>query len=162
MQSAVWPARMRYLMIDRLRRSAAWVAMLRYSVVGMTGTFVDWLLFALLVYVLDWHYMLAGTLSFILATLVNYLLSLKWVFTGGRHARHREITLVYLASAVGLLINLGVLYGLVEFLALHLFLAKVLASLSAFLWNFSARYFWIFAGPRPVDAREPSVRSAVE
>lgn len=118
--------------------------MQRYAVVGCTGTLVDWALFALLLYGLDWQYLLAATLSFMVATLVNYLLSLFWVFRGGRHARHLEITLIYLVSAIGLLVNLAVLYLLVEWAAMHVFLAKVLASLSAFLWNFSARYLWVF------------------
>lgn len=141
--------------LNRLPRSPVLHAMSRYVVVGSTATLVDWLLFALFLYVLDWHYMLAGGISFILATLLNYLLSVKWVFVGGRHSRRKEVTLIYVASGVGLLINLAVLYSLVEWLALHVFLAKVLASTSAFLWNFSARYFWIFSGgnhPEPDSA----------
>lgn len=118
--------------------------MSRYAIVGSTGSVSDWLIFAFLLYVLDWHYMLAGTLSFILATLINYVLSLYWVFEGGRHARHKEVTLIYMASAVGLLINLAALFTLVEWFGLHVFLSKVLASITAFLWNFTARYLWIF------------------
>lgn len=123
-------------------------SMTRYAVVGSTGSVCDWLLFALLHFSLDLHYLLAGTISFIIATLVNYLLSLRWVFEGGRHQRHTEAAMIYLASGVGLLINLAALFMLFEWLGLHVFLAKVLASLAAFLWNFSARYLWIFGGTR--------------
>jgi putative flippase GtrA len=116
----------------------------RYVFVGGLGAIADWTIFAGLVYLADWHYLFAGTLSFVLATLLNYGLGLAWAFQGGRHVRHLEILYVYLASLVGLLINLSVLFLLYEWAQFHLLLSKVLASGFAFLWNFSARYFWIF------------------
>ena len=129
----------------------------RYAVVGSTGSVSDWAIFAFLLYVLDWYYMLAGTLSFVLATLINYLLSILWVFNSGRHARHLEVTLIYLVSAIGLLINLAALYLLVEWAAIHVFAAKILASVSAFLWNFTARYLWVFERPLAAEP-EPAAR----
>ena len=140
-------------------RSPVMRTMARYVVVGSTGAVADWLIFAFLLYVVELHYLLAGTISFVIATLINYLLSLMWVFEGGRHARHKEVTLIYLASGVGLLINLAALFMLYEWLDLHVFAAKVLASLSAFVWNFSARYFWIFERD---TAAEPLSSEAVE
>lgn len=131
----------------RIKDSPALQAMLRYSIVGCSGTLVDWALFAALHFLVGLHYLLAGTISFVIATLVNYGLGLLWVFEGGRHARHKEVTLIYLVSAIGLAVNLAVLYLLVESGVVHVFVAKVLASLSAFLWNFSARYLWIFQRP---------------
>ena len=132
-------------------RSPMMRTMTRYVLVGSTGAVADWLIFAFLLYVVESHYLLAGTISFVLATLINYILSLMWVFEGGRHSRRKEVGLIYLASAVGLLINLAALYLLYEGLGLHVFAAKVLASLSAFVWNFSARYFWIFARDNVAD-----------
>lgn len=138
-------------------RSPMMRTMMRYVFVGSAGAVADWLIFALLLYVVECHYLLAGTISFVLATLINYVLSLMWVFEGGRHSRQKEVSLIYLASAVGLLINLAALYLLYEGLGLHVFAAKVLASLSAFVWNFSARYLWIFAGDKAAEPTAPSV-----
>jgi putative flippase GtrA len=125
-------------------RSPVMRSMTRYAVVGSIGALSDWLIFAFFLYVVELNYLLAGTISFVIATLINYVLSLLWVFEGGRHSRHKEVTLIYLVSAVGLLINLLALYLLYEGLGLHVFVAKVLASLSAFVWNFGARYLWVF------------------
>ena len=116
----------------------------RYFVVGGISALIDWSFFALFLYAADAHYLVAGTISFVFATAVNYVLSVRYVFNAGRRARHAEIALVYLASVVGILINLAVLGGLIEFLAIHPMLSKVISTVSAFGWNFYARYFWIF------------------
>ncbi len=69
---------------------------------------------------------------------------MRYVFNAGRRSRHTEIALVYIASVVGLLINLAVLGGLIEFLAVHPMVSKVIGTVSSFGWNFCARYFWIY------------------
>ena len=116
----------------------------RYMIVGFTGAVADWVIFAALVYLAEMHYLIAATISFVLATLINYLLCLRYVFRGGRHARHKEVVYIYLASLVGLLINNASLYVLFEWVGLQIIIAKVLATGSAFIWNFSARHYWIF------------------
>ncbi len=104
----------------------------------------EWLVFAIFIYILKWHYINSAILSFILATAVNYILSLCFVFKSGRHVRQREIVLVYMVSIIGLFINLVVLSALVEWTNLYIFIAKIAATGVAFLWNFMSRYFWIF------------------
>ena len=106
---------------------------------------MDWGLFALLLYGADLHYLISGTISFVIATGVNYVLSVKYVFEMGRRSRGEQIALVYFASGVGILINLVVLGGLIEFVGLHPLVAKLVGTASAFGWNFTSRYFWIFA-----------------
>lgn len=116
----------------------------RYFFVGLIATGVDWVLFSILTFAMDWHYLLAGALSFIVATFAGYLSSLRLVFRGGRHKRWVEIALIYLASALGLAVHLGVMLALVGWLGLNVFLAKVAATAATFLWNFATRYLWIF------------------
>ena len=116
----------------------------KYILVGAIATGIDWALFSIFVFVMDLHYLLAGTASFIVATFASYLSGLRLVFRSGRHKRWMEIAFVYLASILGLVLHMGALVALVDWLQLHLFLAKVAATGVTFLWNFTARYFWIF------------------
>ncbi len=116
----------------------------RYILVGSIATAVDWALFSIFVFVVDLHYLIGGTASFIIATFAGYLSGLRLVFRSGRHQRWVEITFVYLASILGLAVHMGVLVALAGWLQVHLFLAKVVATAVTFLWNFAARYFWIF------------------
>ena len=90
------------------------------------------------------HYLIAGTLSFVISTAVNYFLSVAYVFERGKRSRRTTITLVYFVSLIGILVNLSVLGGIVEFIGLHVMLAKITGTGVAFGWNFGARYYWIF------------------
>ena len=132
-------ATMRSVIETELARKAG-----RYFVVGGASALTDWAFFALFLYAANTHYLVAGTLSFLVATALNYVLSVRYVFKAGGRSRRTEIALVYLASVVGILINLAVLGGLIEFLAIHPMVAKIISTVSAFGWNFCARHFWIF------------------
>lgn len=117
----------------------------RYVVVGAIATGVDWAVFSVLVFVMDWHYLLGGVVSFLVATLAGYLSALRLVFRGGRHERWVEIVFVYLVALFGFAMHTGTLLVLVDWLQMHVFLAKAAATVVTFLWNFAARYFWIFS-----------------
>ncbi|CAN0474265.1 unnamed protein product, partial [Laminaria digitata] len=78
----------------------------RYLVVGGLSALADWTVFATLLYGLDLHYIAAGTISFILATGLNYYLSVRFVFRAGSRCPRRAMMLVYLVSTVGIVINL--------------------------------------------------------
>ncbi len=116
----------------------------QYFVVGGISALVDWALFALFLYVFEFRYLLSGTISFVFATAVNYVLSIRYVFKKRRRSTHAEVTLVYIASAVGISINLLVLGGLIEYVGLHAMVSKLAGTASALGWNFGARYYWIF------------------
>ena len=112
---------------------------------------MDWVLFASFLCGADLHYLISGTISFVIATCVSYVLSVKYVFEIGRCLRGEQIVLVYLASGAGILIYLVVLSGLIEFVRLHPMAAKLAGTASAFGWKFGARYYRVFAG----DDRHP-------
>jgi putative flippase GtrA len=116
-----------------------------YFVVGGISALVDIAFFFVFAKLAGLHYLGVATVGFILATLLNYFLSIRMVFTSGvRFSRRHEIALVYLVSAVGLAVNLLVLYLAVDALGLELMLSKVMATGSVFLWNFLLRNYFIF------------------
>lgn len=117
----------------------------RYFVVGGVAALVDWSLFWLFVQQLTLPYQWAAALSFVLATLVNYVLSIRYVFESGvRYRRAHEMFFVYVVSAIGLLVNLLVLQILFEGFGIHLLVAKVGATGVVFFWNYLARSRFIF------------------
>lgn len=125
--------------------------LLRYFFVGGAAAVVDIGLFYLCAGILGWNYLIVGTCSFILATLVNYVLSVRVVFQSGvRYSRHHEIILVFLISGAGLLLNQLILYlGVrtldIEPLATRLLAAKLIATAGVFLWNYFMRSRFVFA-----------------
>lgn len=122
--------------------------LVQYFFVGGCAALVDLAIFAIFTLWLGYNYLVVAGVGFILATAVNYWLSITFVFNSGvRFDRHAEITSVFMVSAVGLLLHELILFSLVENLAIHLLIAKVAAIGVVFFWNFALRNFFIFAGP---------------
>lgn len=117
----------------------------RYFLVGGFAAGVDFLLFAFLVKVLGFGWLYSAAFSFCFATIANYLLSVRHVFqSGARFAKSHEVALVFVVSAVGLIINQVVLALLVERQGVDVLLSKIAATGSVFFWNYGARRHYIF------------------
>lgn len=123
--------------------------LVRYFWVGACAALLDLVFFGLFHNLLGLNYLAVGIAGFVLATLLNYLLSIRWVFTSGaRFGRGMEIASVYGVSLVGLLLHAMVLIVAVESLTLPPLVAKVLATGLVFFWNFAARRYFVFAPKR--------------
>ena len=121
----------------------------RYFVVGGVSACVDIGLFMLFAKVLGLPYLRVAVGTFILATLVNYLLSVRFVFLSGRRFTKRwEIALVYAVSAIGLVLNAAILWLGVELVHLGLLPAKLAATGTVFFWNYLARRLFVFGATR--------------
>ncbi len=118
----------------------------RYFFVGGVAAVVDIAVFAALINLLDVHYLVAGVAGFLLATGVNYVLSVRHVFAAGaRFSRRKELLAVYAVSAVGLLWHQAALYAGVEMLGMNVYAAKIGAIALVFFWNFFLRKHFVFA-----------------
>jgi putative flippase GtrA len=121
----------------------------RYFLVGGVAACVDIGLFMLFARVLGLPYLRVAAATFVLATLVNYVLSVRFVFVSGqRFTRRWEITLVYVVSAIGLGINAAILWAGVELAGTGLLAAKLAATGTVFFWNYLARRFFVFGAAR--------------
>jgi putative flippase GtrA len=121
----------------------------KYFFIGGIAAIVDIGLFYLGAGMARWNYMLVGTISFTLATLVNYFISVRVVFQSGtRFSRHYEMVLVFLVSCAGLVINQTILYVCISRLAVGILISKLLATGGVFLWNYQLRSRFVFATPR--------------
>ena len=118
----------------------------RYFFVGGIAALVDFGSFVFLIEVFGLGWFWAALIGFVLATAVNYLLSVRHVFESGvRFSRRHEVALVFLVSALGLLLNQTMLYLLIDQQGLNVFVAKVLAMAVVFVWNFMARSRFVFS-----------------
>ena len=117
----------------------------RYFVVGGISASVDIGFFFVFAKLLGFNYLAVATIGFLIAVPVNYLLSVRFVFTSGaRFKPLHELALVYLVSSVGLGLHLTVLYAAIDVLGFELMLSKFIATGSVFLWNFLARNYFVF------------------
>jgi putative flippase GtrA len=135
--------------VERRRRVPPLQALIRYFFVGGAAACVDIGLFALFAKAFGWPYLQVGIASFVLATLVNYWLSVRFVFVSGQRFRRRwEVAMVFAVSLVGLGFNALVLWLCVEVAYVDLIVAKVIATGVVFFWNYFARRVLVFGALR--------------
>jgi putative flippase GtrA len=120
-------------------------AFARYFVVGGICACVDIGLFMLFAQGLGLPYLRVAACTFIIATLLNYVLSVRFVFVSGkRFTRRWEVALVFLVSGMGLAVNAAVLLFGVEMAHVGLLFSKLAATGVVFFWNYFSRRVLIF------------------
>lgn len=120
--------------------------LVRYFFVGGAAAVVDISLFILFAILLKFNYLVVGSVGFILATFVNYRLSVRYVFSSGsRFDKMQEIIAVYMISALGLIFHQLALYTAVQMFNMELMLSKINATALVFLWNYYIRHCYVFA-----------------
>ena len=118
---------------------------IKYAFVGGVAAVVDISLFVIFAKILEFNYLFVGFVTFLLATLVNYVLSIRFVFqSGSKHSKRKEVLLVYTVSAVGLGLNLLVLFVSHEIFLIELTVSKLISTGIVFFWNYLGRKHFIF------------------
>jgi putative flippase GtrA len=118
---------------------------LGYAAASVCALIADFAVLAFLVQVCSWWYLAAATASFLAGIVTIYLLSVRFVFRNRRIADRRAEFLSFGAiGAVGLAINVGVMFVLVNYLGLYYLLAKGVAAGFTFMFNFFARRQLLF------------------
>ena len=121
-----------------------------YFGVGGAAALVEWVAFYLFDTVFGIQYLMATVLAFILSTTANWFLGRVFTFKDSAYKdrKLREIVLVFLVSAIGLLFNLALMYLFVTVFGMNTNIlktvAKILATGIVFIWNFLARKLWIY------------------
>lgn len=116
---------------------------LLYLIVGGIATVTEWIIF----FVLDkvsFHYTLATIIAYILSTFVNWLAGRILVFKQNQQPIFKEILEIYIASIVGLLMNLVIMWVAVDLLAFNEMLSKIAATAIVFFYNFLVRKLLIY------------------
>ncbi|MEO8113661.1 MAG: GtrA family protein [Phenylobacterium sp.] len=117
-----------------------------YIIVGGGAALVEWIVFYLTLRLAHINYVFSAIAGFAVATYVNYLLSVRFNFVSRENrSSTSELVLVYLVSGVGLAINLAVMAIAVEWLHAWIMVGKIAGTGVAFIWNFLARQFFVFA-----------------
>lgn len=119
--------------------------MLRYLVVAGIAFAVDFSSLFVLTDVFGLYYLVSAVLAFCLGIVVNYALSVRWVFSKRKLAsKHMEFLAFGVIGLVGLALLTVLMWLLTEMLGVHYLLSKIIATGVVFFWNFLARKFLLF------------------
>lgn len=116
---------------------------LLYLIVGGIATISEWIIFYLLDKLLL-HYAVATTIAYILSTFINWSAGRILVFKESKQSLFKEILSIYLASIVGLLLNLLIMWITVDLLSANEMLSKIIATALVFFYNFIIRKVLIY------------------
>ena len=121
---------------------------LRYFVTGGLAFIVDFGVFSLALYYFEIHYLISNLIGLMAGNVVNYLLSLGWVFSTEKRKmeKHRllEITIFVTISLVGMGLNEFLMFAMVGLAELNEMFSKIVSAGVVLVYNFLARKFILF------------------
>ncbi len=113
------------------------IQMIKFGIVGVIAFVIDYSLMVLFVEVFHWNTVVSTGLSFTISLVVNYLLSMKFVFKAKENlSKKKEILIFVITSVIGLLINLLIMYIGDDLLHISYLIDKLVATVIVMIWNF--------------------------
>lgn len=116
----------------------------RFGIVGVIAFVVDYAVLLLLTEVAGIHYLISSAVSFVVSVVVNYVLSIAFVFeTDKSRGKGWEFVLFAVMSAGGLGINQLMMWLLSEGMFIPYQLSKLLATAVVMVYNFVTRKLFL-------------------
>ncbi len=121
------------------------IQLFRYLFVGGTAFIVDFVSLFILTEFFGIYYLISAAIAFILGLIINYFLSVNWVFNR-RTLENRtfEFGIFAVIGIVGLGLNEVFIWFFTQDLQIYYLFSKIFAAIIIFFWNFFARKFTIF------------------
>ena len=117
--------------------------LIRFGIVGVIATIVDVGLLVFLQEVVHIDVLVASALSFSVAVVVNYILSMLWVFKSKGESRIKEFIIFVSLSIGGLLITQLVMWLGTEVMSIYYLAVKIFAIVFESAYNFVTRKIFL-------------------
>lgn len=125
--------------------SNVYVQLFRYFFVGGIAFIVDYSALFLLTEYAGLYYLISAAIAFTLGLIVNYIISISWVFNNQTFKnRSTEFLIFAVIGCVGLVLNAGIMYVFTDFLGTYYMVSKIISTVLVFFWNFIARKLILF------------------
>lgn len=118
---------------------------IRFAIVGGFTAAIDYIILYLLVEYYDINYLLSTAIGFFVGSSINYILSIIYVFEGGRfRAKGIEFTVFIIFTALGLLLNHLIMWLGVDKIQSSYLLIKIVSLILVTLFNFLTKKYLVF------------------
>ena len=117
--------------------------LIKFGIVGVIAAIVDVGLLVVLNEIFYVDVILSSAVSFTVSVVVNYILSMKFVFKGKKQSKTKEFVIFVLLSVGGLLINQIIMWIGVKILSIYYLAVKIFAMIFVPLYNFITRKIFL-------------------
>lgn len=119
--------------------------LIRFIIIGCITVFLDLTILIILTDFFNVHYLISTATGFIIASCINYILSVKFVFYTGRFKkRSNEIFVFMMVTSLGIILNHIIMYSGHELLLINYKLVKILSLVLVTIFNFLTKKFIVF------------------
>ena len=116
---------------------------IKFGIVGVIAAVVDVGVLVILKELCNIPVLVSSAVSFSVSVVVNYLLSMKFVFKSGAENKIREFVIFVILSIGGLCLNQIILWVGVTFTSVYYLVVKILAMVIVPVYNFITRKIFI-------------------
>lgn len=120
------------------------IRFVKFGMVGVINTLVNWIIFFIL-NALGMYYILANIIAYILGTVNSYLWNTLWVFKYKDKASTETTIKFIILNLIGLGLNTGILYVLVDLCNLNKFIGLVTTTAIVMIINYIVNKLWVFS-----------------
>lgn len=113
--------------------------LIKFGLVGFMCFFIDYGIMVFLTEVAGVHYLLSSGISFTVSVIVNYVLSLTYVFETEKGNKVKEFIIFVVLSVIGLGINQLLMWFCVDVLEIFYMISKIGATAVVMVYNFITR-----------------------
>lgn len=129
----------------------------KFAIVGGISFVVDFAVYGIMCNGLGIHYSISGVAGFVVSVIVNYLLSMRFVFESKEDMRKdKEFVIFVVLSLIGMILNSVILYICIDLIYMHWIwlnqildielmnlAAKVIATGIVMVYNFVTRKIFL-------------------
>jgi putative flippase GtrA len=117
---------------------------MKFGVVGFLCFFIDYFVLFAVTEFLGINYLISSGISFSVSVIINYILSIKFVFnTKKDNNKIKEFIVFVVLSLFGLGINQIIMWFTVEKISIYYMLGKIIATAIVMVYNFITRKIFL-------------------
>ncbi|ADO38801.1 GtrA family protein [Eubacterium callanderi] len=113
---------------------------IKFGIVGIVSFAID---YSILYFMIEWlniNYLVSNFFSFTISLIINYYLSIKYVFYQRENKnKANEFIIYFVINIIGLGLNQVIMWLCVQIFGLYYLLAKICATAIVMIYNFISR-----------------------
>lgn len=119
------------------------VQLIKFGIVGVVATLIDFGVLVLMRELLCVGVLVSSAVAFCVSVVANYILSMMFVFEGGKNSKTKEFVIFVALSIGGLLINQLIMWLGTDVLMFYYLLVKIFACVFVMVYNFVTRKIFL-------------------